>query len=132
MSLCFREMIFSISLLIYSSEFMQLWSCTPKIHNLKQFPKKSYGPPFGEGNTRTTAVFTIKYLQSFGFEVKNDMFKEHSWYFRNALVRANYNNYPKRISATDEYLVLFFQNLILGENNELKNLNANWLVPLTR
>lgn len=60
------------------------------------------------------------------------MFKEHSWYFRNALVRANYNNYPKRISATDEYLVLFFQNLILGENNELKNLNANWLVPLTR
>lgn len=77
--------------------------------------------PFGEGNTRTTAVFAMKYLQSFGFEVKNDMFKEHSWYFRNALVRANYNNYPKRISATDEYLVLFFRNLILGENNELRN-----------
>lgn len=79
--------------------------------------------PFGEGNTRTTAVFAMKYLQSFGFVVKNDMFKEHSWYFRNALVRANYNNYPKRISATDEYLVLFFRNLILGENNELRNRN---------
>ncbi|MCR5561609.1 MAG: Fic family protein [Bacteroidales bacterium] len=77
--------------------------------------------PFGEGNTRTTAVFTMKYLQSFGFEVKNDMFKSHSWYFRNALVRANYNNYPKGIQATDEYLVLFFRNLILGEKNTLKN-----------
>lgn len=77
--------------------------------------------PFGEGNTRTTAVFTIKYLQSFGFEVKNDMFKDHSWYFRNALVRANYNNYPKGISATNEYLVRFFRNLLLGEENLLKN-----------
>lgn len=77
--------------------------------------------PFGEGNTRTTAVFTMKYLQSFGFEVKNDMFKDHSWYFRNALVRANYNNYPKGISATDEYLVRFFRNLLLGEENVLRN-----------
>ena len=77
--------------------------------------------PFGEGNTRTTAVFALKYLQSFRFEVKNDMFKDHSWYFRNALVRANYNNYPKGISATDEYLVRFFRNLLLGEENELSN-----------
>ena len=77
--------------------------------------------PFGEGNTRTTAVFAMKYLQSFGFAVKNDMFKEHSWYFRNALVRANYNNYPKGISATDEFLVLFFRNLILGESHALRN-----------
>ena len=77
--------------------------------------------PFGEGNTRTTAVFTMKYLQSFGFEVKNDMFKDHSWYFRNALVRANYNNYQKGIQATDKYLILFFRNLLLGEKNELKN-----------
>ncbi len=77
--------------------------------------------PFGEGNTRTTAVFTMKYLQSFGFEVKNDMFKDHSWYFRNALVRANYNNFPKGIQATDEYLILFFRNLILDEKNELRN-----------
>lgn len=77
--------------------------------------------PFGEGNTRTTAVFTMKYLQSFGFEVKNDMFKDHSWYFRNALVRANYNNYPKGISATDDYLIRFFRNLLLGEDNTLRN-----------
>ena len=79
--------------------------------------------PFGEGNTRTTAVFAMKYLQSFGLAVKNDMFKEHSWYFRNALVRANYNNYPKGIQATNDYLILFFRNLILGEKNELKNRN---------
>lgn len=79
--------------------------------------------PFGEGNTRTTAVFAMKYLQSFGFEVKNDMFKDHSWYFRNALVRANYNNYPQGILATDEYLILFFRNLILDEKNELRNRN---------
>ncbi|MCR5841230.1 MAG: Fic family protein [Bacteroidales bacterium] len=77
--------------------------------------------PFGEGNTRTTAVFTMKYLQSFGFELKNDMFKDHSWYFRNALVRANYNNYPKGISATNECLVRFFRNLLLGEENALSN-----------
>jgi len=77
--------------------------------------------PFGEGNTRSTAVFTMKYLQSFGFEVKNDMFKEHSWYFRNALVRANYNNYPKGISSTNEYLVRFFRNLLLGEDNILRS-----------
>ena len=77
--------------------------------------------PFGEGNTRTIAVFTMKYLQSFGFEVKNDMFKNHSWYFRNALVRANYNNYPKGISATNVYLVRFLRNLLLGEENVLRN-----------
>ena len=79
--------------------------------------------PFGEGNTRTTAVFTMKYLQSFGFVVNNDMFKDHSWYFRNALVRANYNNYPQGIYATDEYLILFFRNLILDEKHELRNRN---------
>lgn len=77
--------------------------------------------PFGEGNSRTTAVFAMKYLQSFGFEVKDNMFKDHSWYFRNALVRANYNNYPKKVFATNEYLVRFFRNLLLGEDNALKN-----------
>lgn len=77
--------------------------------------------PFGEGNTRTTAVFTIKYLRSFGFDVSNDMFAEHSWYFRNALVRANYNDYNRDIFSTDEYLLRFFGNLLLGEKNVLKN-----------
>ena len=76
---------------------------------------------FGEGNTRTTAVFTIKYLRSFGFDIDNDLFEKHSWYFRNALVRANYNNLSKGITATDEYLLRFFRNLILGENNTLSN-----------
>jgi len=76
---------------------------------------------FGEGNTRTTAVFIIKYLQTFGFNVNNDMFAQHSWYFRNALVRANYNDLKNNIHATKEYLERFFRNLLLGENNILKN-----------
>lgn len=77
--------------------------------------------PFCEGNTRTTAVFTMKYLQTFGFTVNNDVFKDNSWYFRNALVRANYKNLPKDIHSTSDYLELFFRNLILGEKNVLSN-----------
>lgn len=77
--------------------------------------------PFREGNTRTTAVFTIKYLQSIGFKVDNRLFEEHSWYFRNALVRANYKNVAKGISQDVHFLELFFRNLLMGEKNELKN-----------
>ena len=77
--------------------------------------------PFGEGNTRTTAIFTIKYLRSLGFSVNNDLFERHSWYFRNALVRANYRNVQKGINAEPIFLVRFFRNLLLGETNELKN-----------
>ncbi len=76
---------------------------------------------FGEGNTRTTAVFTIKYLRTFGFDINNDAFARHSWYFRNALVRANYNNIQQGIFSTTEYLERFFRNLLLGENNDLRN-----------
>ena len=77
--------------------------------------------PFGEGNTRTTAIFTIKYLRSLGFSVNNDMFECHSWYFRNALVRANYRNVRKGINAEPLFLIRFFRNLLLGETSELKN-----------
>ena len=76
---------------------------------------------FGEGNTRTTAVFAIKYLRTLGFTVTNDLFAGNSWYFRNALVRANYNDYTKNIFATMEYLNRFFGNLLSGEDNVLKN-----------
>lgn len=76
---------------------------------------------FGEGNTRTTAVFTIKYLCSLGFNVNNDIFAENSWYFRNALVRANYTNLQKGIQENQEFLEKFFRNLLLGEQNELRN-----------
>jgi len=76
---------------------------------------------FGEGNTRTTAVFTIKYLRSMGFKVGNDIFAKNSWYFRNALVRANYKNVRKGIQQESEYLEKFFRNLLMGEHNELKN-----------
>ena len=76
---------------------------------------------FCEGNTRTTAVFTIQYLRSMGFDVDNQMFARHSWYFRNALVRANYHNVPKNIDYTPVYLVRFFQNLLYGEQWELKS-----------
>lgn len=77
--------------------------------------------PFGEGNTRTTAVFLIKYLRSFGFSISNDLFAVHSWYFRNALVRANYINREKGIAPDLSYLEKFLRNLVLGEQNELKN-----------
>ena len=77
--------------------------------------------PFGEGNTRTTAVFIVKYLKTFGFTINNDAFAENSWFFRNALVRANYNNLVQGVHATTEYLEKFFSNLLLGTKYELKN-----------
>lgn len=76
---------------------------------------------FCEGNTRTTAVFTILYLRDIGFQVNNDMFANHSWYFRNALVRANYRNAVKGIDYTPVYLERFFRNLLLGEQWDLRN-----------
>ena len=76
---------------------------------------------FGEGNTRTTAVFFIKYLQTLGFDVTNDIFAKNAWYFRNAMVRANYNDLKKAIHETTEFLELFLRNLLLGENNPLQN-----------
>lgn len=77
--------------------------------------------PFCEGNTRATAVFMIKYMKTFGFRVNNDAFEKNSWYFRNALVRANYNNLQKGIHSTTKYLEQFFANLLLGTSHELKN-----------
>ena len=76
---------------------------------------------FREGNTRTTAIFTIQYLRSLGYEVNNDMFAQHSWYFRNALVRANYRNIQKGIEYSPVYLVRFFRNLLLKDGWVLKN-----------
>lgn len=76
---------------------------------------------FGEGNTRTTAVFFIKYLRILGFKAENDLFAENSWYFRNALVRANYNNIKEGIYETTEFLEKFLMNFLLDENNELSN-----------
>lgn len=92
------------------------------IHHLAKFVSQLWQiHVFGEGNTRTTAVFFIKYLRTLGFIVENDMFAEHSWYFRNALVRANYNDLKNGIYETTEFLELFLRNLLLGENHELKN-----------
>lgn len=76
---------------------------------------------FCEGNTRTTAVFTIQYLRSVGFDINNDLFADHSWYFRNALVRANYKNLVKGIDYSPVYLERFFRNLLLGEHWDLRN-----------
>lgn len=77
--------------------------------------------PFREGNTRTTAVFTIQYLRSMKYSVTNDLFKSYSWYFRNALVRANYKNVRLGIDYDTSFLERFFRNLLMGEQNELKN-----------
>ena len=76
---------------------------------------------FGEGNTRATAVFLIKYMRTLGFDVNNDAFEHHSWYFKNALVRANYNDLKNGIHATTRFLEQFFSNLLLETNYELKN-----------
>ena len=76
---------------------------------------------FGEGNTRTTAVFFIKYLRVLGFDVTNDIFAKNAWYFRNAMVRANYTNLQKGVHETTEYLEAFLRNLLLGEENPLHN-----------
>jgi len=76
---------------------------------------------FREGNTRTTAIFTIQYLRSLGYEVNNELFAKHSWYFRNALVRANYRNIQKGIDYSPIYLVRFFRNLLLKDSWVLKN-----------
>ncbi len=92
------------------------------IHHLAVFVSRLWQiHVFGEGNTRTTAVFFIKYLRTLGFDATNDIFAEHAWYFRNALVRANYNDLKNGIHETTEYLELFVRNLILDEKNELHN-----------
>ena len=77
--------------------------------------------PFCEGNTRTTAIFIINYLRSVGLSINNESFERHSWYFRNALVRDNYRNLVKKVYHEPVFLQRFFRNLLLGENNILKN-----------
>ena len=77
--------------------------------------------PFCEGNTRSTAVFIIKYLKTFGFDISNETFAENSWYFRNALVRANYNDWKNGIHETTKFLDMFFENLLMNKHHELKN-----------
>lgn len=92
------------------------------IHHLAIFVSRLWQiHVFGEGNTRTTAVFFIKYLRTLGFDAMNDIFAENAWYFRNALVRANYNDLRNGVHETTEYLKLFLRNLLLDEKNELHN-----------
>ena len=96
------------------------------IHHLAVFVSRLWQIHiFGEGNTRTTAVFFIKYLRTLGFSAANDIFAENAWYFRNALVHANYTNLQKGIHETTEYLEAFLRNLLLNEKNELHNRNLH-------
>lgn len=76
---------------------------------------------FAEGNTRTTAVFFIKYVRTLGFNATNNIFAENAWYFRNSLVRANYNDLKNGVHETTEFLELFLRNLLLDEKNVLHN-----------
>ncbi len=92
------------------------------IHHLAFFVSRLWQiHVFGEGNTRTTAVSFIKYLRNLGFDVKNNSFAENAWYFRNSLVRANYNDLKNGIHETTEFLELFLRNLLLNENHRLSN-----------
>ena len=97
-------------------------SMNETIHHLAVFVSRLWQiHVFGEGNTRTTAVFFIKYLRSLGFDVTNDIFAENAWYFRNSLVRANYNDLKNGIHETTEFLERFLKNLLLNEQNLLHN-----------
>lgn len=92
------------------------------IHHLAVFISKLWQiHVFGEGKTRTIAVFFIKYLRTLGFDMTNNTFAENAWYFRNSLVRANYNDLKNGIHETTEYLELFLRNLLLNENHPLHN-----------
>lgn len=99
------------------------------IHHLTRFCANLWQiHAFGEGNTRTTAVFMIKYLRTLGFQVLNDVFAENSWYFRNALVRANYSDLTKGITETTLYLERFFRSMLLGEKYDFRNriIHIDW------
>lgn len=99
------------------------------IHHLSVFVSRLWQiHVFCEGNTRTTAVFFIKYLRTLGFSAANDVFADNAWYFRNSLVRANYTDIRKGVHATTEYLEAFLRNLLLGEDHPLhnRNLNIDW------
>ena len=104
------------------------------IHHLAVFVSRLWQIHiFEEGNARTTAVFFIKYLRTLGFDATNDIFAENAWYFRNALVRANYNNFKIGVHETTEYLELFLRNLLLNEENELHNrvmhISGKFVIP---
>ena len=90
------------------------------IENITDFSSNIWqAHPFREGNTRTTAVFIEKYLISLGYKVDNSLFKDKSIYFRNALVRSNYFNNYLNIKEDKNYLIKFYENLLLGKNNNL-------------
>jgi fido (protein-threonine AMPylation protein) len=92
------------------------------IHHLAVFVSRLWQiHVFCEGNTRTTAVFFIKYLRTLGFDATNDIFAENAWYFRNSLVRANYNDLKNGVYETTEFLELFLRNLLMDENHPLHN-----------
>ena len=97
-------------------------SLSESVHHISKFTAGIWQiHPFGEGNTRSTAVFIIKYLKTFGFTLSNETFAENSWYFRNALVRANYNDWKNGIHETTDFLDMFFENLLLDKHHQLKN-----------
>ena len=92
------------------------------INNITDFSSRIWQThPFREGNTRTTTIFIIKYLISLGYQVDNTLFKDKSVYFRNALVRSNYFNNEKNVKEDNRYLIKFYENLLLGKNNNLQS-----------
>ncbi len=78
--------------------------------------------PFSEGNTRTTACFMISYILTVtDFPQIYDTFVDNSLYFRNALVRACYENSQYGIKPTTRYLERFYENLLFDKKNKLDN-----------
>lgn len=102
-----------------NKDYSQL-STSEQIENFARFTSSIWHVhPFGKGNTRTIAVFMLKYLMAKGYNTNNEIFKSNSLYFRNALVRSNYENAAKKVFVNFDFLITFYRNLILGENIEM-------------
>ncbi|MCL1847010.1 MAG: Fic family protein [Coriobacteriia bacterium] len=106
-------------------EQMDIWNSNERFYTVERvshFTRQIwFTHPFSEGNTRTVAVFIGKYLNSLGFDVSNSTFKQHSLYYRNALVRASYSNIAQGIKATTKYLDAFYDNLLFNGEHQLRN-----------
>lgn len=91
------------------------------INNITKFSSNIWQVhPFREGNTRTVAMFIIKYLEFLEYNIDKTLFKDNSLYYRSALVRSNYFNDSLNIRENNSFLIKFYEMLIFGKNNNLR------------
>jgi len=80
---------------------------------------------FREGNTRTVALFSQKYLRYLGVRCDNMLFMDNSLFYRDALVRANFSNLELGIAEDLSFLNAFYENLVLDKNHNLSSYDLN-------